>query len=306
MRPSAAHSSNKSPAPADVLLRLVLYYEIFRHPLTTAELARLAAGDPEPALAELEGMGRVERRGPWVCAPGRASQIEDRVVRTREAERQWPVARRAARILAAFPWVRGALITGGLSKQSATPGGDVDFLLLVEPGAVWTTKSALQAFRRVLPEPVRAQFCTNYLLATDQLGLDDRNMFTAMELATAVPMHGARRCAEFLAANLWAERYVPGVRWNLERAERAPTLSAGPLAPAIEAAMRPAGGAIERASSRVWDRYWDRKYAWLDAGTRRQRFKRRPEIATNHLHDFQGWVLSEFERRLRAAGAPAP
>jgi hypothetical protein len=56
----------------------------------------------------------------------------------------------------------------------------------------------------------------------------------------------------------------------------------------------------------VWDRYWNRKYAFLDAPTRAQRFKRRPDRATNHLVDFQDRVLGEWRDRLRSHGIAEP
>lgn len=286
--------------------RLVLYFDIFRHPLTIAELARLAGGDPRPAVAELAAAGRVEARGGWVYALGRGAHVDARVERTRAAERLWAAARVAGRTLAGFPWVRGVLVTGGLSKQSSPPGGDVDFLLLVEPGRIWTAKSALQLWRRALPGPVRELFCTNYLLATDCLAVPERNMYTAIEIATAVPLHGAEACAAFLDANAWAARYVPGLPWSLARAHAAPTHPASPAARGVEALAALTGAGLESAALRAWDGYWNRKYAWLDVGTRAQRFKRRPEVSTNHLHDFQDYVLRELHRRCTEAGVEAP
>jgi len=61
-------------------------------------------------------------------------------------------------VLQRFPFVRGLLVTGGMSKNSTGPDGDVDWLILVEPGRVWTLKSLLQVFRRGLPEPLREGF----------------------------------------------------------------------------------------------------------------------------------------------------
>ncbi|MDP2312816.1 MAG: hypothetical protein Q8P41_07915 [Pseudomonadota bacterium] len=282
---------------------MACYYDVFRHPLTEGELRRLCNVDPGPIVDRLVAEGRLERVQGHVCVVGGAAQVERRIARTIAAERRWPAARRAGRLLAMFPWVRAVLITGGLSKQSADVDGDVDFLLLVEPGSVWTAKSALQAFRRVLPEALRDNFCTNYLLATDQLLLDDRNMFTAMELATAVPVHGAAWCVALLDSNrAWASAHVPGFAWSRERATLAPTHP--PFAPTrlVEGATRPFGGTLDRAAFSVWDGYWNRKYDWLPDATRSQRFKRRPEVATNHLHDFQGYVLKEYGRRCLAAG----
>ncbi len=53
---------------------------------------------------------------------------------------------------------------------------------------------------------------------------------------------------------------------------------------------------------KLWDGYWNKKYAWLRPDLRAQRFKRRSEIATNHLHDFQDYVLREVAARYNRAG----
>jgi hypothetical protein len=299
-----AHAPPSPAEPlADDVLRMALYYDVFKHPLTVAELSRLVGADAGPAVRALIRAGRVAQDGPHVFLPGRGAQVEARVARTRHAEEAWPAARRAARVLAGMPYVRAVLITGGLSKRSSGPDGDIDFLLLVEPGRVWTTKSALQVFRRALPERVRECFCTNYLLATDRLALDARNAFTAMELATAVPMHGADLCAALLEENAWGRAYVPGWDWAIARARAALDVPTGPARGALEAAL-PAS--VDGAALRAWDRFWDRKYDFLDDATRARRFRRTPDAATNHLHDFSGWVCAEFARRCEAAGVPLP
>lgn len=283
-------------------LRLIAYYDIFRHPLTIPELSRLAGADVGVAIERLVQEGVVERTRAHVYLAGQGAQVARRQERTAAAERRWPAARRAGRLLADFPWVRAVLVTGGMSKSSTEDGGDVDFMLLVEPGHVWAAKSALQVLRRALPAGVRECFCTNYLLATDALELDDRNMFTAMELATAIPLHGSAWSVALLEANRsWAEAFVPGMGWSVERASHAPDHPprAGRL---VEALTEPLGPHHERVAMHLWDRYWNRKYAWLDDDVRAQRFKRRPEIATNHLHDFQVYVISEYTRRCSAVG----
>ncbi|MCK6505831.1 hypothetical protein L6R53_20990 [Myxococcota bacterium] len=311
--PSAAGAPAGVPdEPVDrAIVRLVLYFDVFQHPLTQAELVRLVCpDDPDlvpQALARLAARGIVERRDHWCFRPGRSAAIARRQERARHAERTWPLARLASALLARVPFVRGVLITGGMSKGSTAPGDDVDFLLLVAPGRVWTLKSLLQGARRAWPEPIRDLFCTNYLLAEDRPLVDDRNLFTAVELATAVPMYGPAGCAALLRANAWSRRFVPGMPWAEQRAAAAAPLPRSPLARGVEATIAgPGGQRIERASVAAWDRYWNRKYAWLDEATRAQRFKRREEVATNHLHDFQGYVLDEVRRRLVAVGLDEP
>jgi hypothetical protein len=290
-----------------VLLRLLLYFDVFHHPLTVAELTRFAApgapGRVSAALARLVEQGRVAAQGTWRFRPGAAADLARREERARHAERAWPKARAAAALLARLPFVRGVVVTGGLSKNSTSPDGDVDFLLLVQPGRVWSLKTLVQFGRRPLPEPLRELFCTNYLLASDRLEVDDQNLFTAVELATAVPLFGPALCAEWIGANPWARRFVPGLDWCVERALHARPLPARRLAGLAEAALSgPLGGRLEQGALEGWDRFWNRKYAWVPEVARNQRFKRRAELATNHLHDFQGWVLGEVGARLAAQG----
>ena len=294
------------PPPCDpVVLQMVLYFDIFHHPLTTGELTRLVAPGErvavEAACARLAEAGRLHRQGRYCFAPGEHATVARRRRRAEHAERTWPKARAAAAALARLPWVQGLLVTGSLSKNSMTADGDVDFLVLVAPGRVWTLKSLLQVLRRPLPHAIHELLCTNYLLGTDQLEIDDRNLYTAIELATAVPMFGRDACVAFLQANDWAARWVPGMAWAVERARCLP-----PSPPPTHHAPSPMGDRVEKAALQAWDAYWNRKYAWLDDADRAQRFKRRPGVATNHLHDFQDYVLREADGRMRAAGLDRP
>lgn len=287
---------------------MILYFDVFKHPLTTAELTRLVLPDDPDAVHEaterLVARRQLAAQGAWRFRPGQQHTLERRVARARHAERLWPRVKAAARVLAGFPFVRALLVTGGLSKNSAGEEGDVDWLILVEPGRVWTLKSMLQVFRRALPEVLRQQFCTNYLLDTAHLGLDDRNLFTAIELATAVPIAGPEAAVALLDGNVWAARFVPGLSWSRERASHAEAL------PGVRRLERALGGgwaaSLEGHAREGWRRYWDHKYDWLNEGVRAQRFKRREEIATNHLHDFQEYVLREVRSRLEEEGLDEP
>jgi hypothetical protein len=288
----------------DAIQRTLLYFDVFHWPLSRAELVRyVAPGDPaavEAACDELIGEGWVCEDGGWLFLAGEDDSVAARRSASRHAERSWRAASRAAAVLARFPYVRGVLITGGLSKGASAPDADVDFLLLIAPGRVWLAKTLLQAWRRTLPPRIRECFCTNYLLSSDALALDDRNAYTAIELATAIPMYDGDTCGRLLDENRWGQRYVPGWDWAVERARNAPQLPERRAAVAFE--RMTASKRLDARALSLWDAYWNRKYGWLDDATRAQRFKRRPDVATNHLHDFQFRVLAAFEARLHEHG----
>jgi len=283
---------------------MIMYFDVFRHPLTLPELVRfIDPGQPRliaqqvELLVEQRILGRQEA---FVFRHGMEEMVLRRQLRARSAEKIWPRARRAAAWLYRIPQVRGLLVTGSLSKNSTQSQDDIDFMVLVEPGQVWTLKTLLQAGRKLLPAGIRECLCTNYLLDISQPEIDDRNFFTAVELATAMPMAGRAASLKLLEANRhWVRHFIPGFDWSIDRARNmAPDSPRGP--------RLPSSSWMERGAMGMWSRYWDRKYHWLDSETREQRFKRRPEIATNHLHDFQGYVLDEVQRRLTPLGLELP
>ena len=295
----------------DALLRMVLYFDIFKHPLTVAELERLVAPGQRSALVDvldsLESEGYIESSGIYRYVPGCHQNVVRRQERARCAEQLWPRAKRAAAVLGSLPFVRGVLITGSLSKNSAMPGDDVDFLLLVQNGRVWSLKTLTHIARKAMPGPLRELFCTNYLLDVDSLHLDQRNLFTAVELCTAIPMYGPEACTAFLSANDWAERFVPGLPWSVERAGNARHQTRSRSVSAVESAWSgPLAHQAEQRALSLWDRYWRRKYHWLSESQRDRRFQRSATVATNHFHDFQEYVLREAQGRLSRVGLSEP
>jgi hypothetical protein len=290
---------------------MVLYFDIFKHPLTVAELERLVApGQRESLISSLDSLerdGHIQSSGVYRHVPGCEEHVARRQERARCAEQLWPRAKRAAAVLGSLPFVRGVLITGSLSKNSAMPEDDVDFLLLVQTGRVWSLKTLTHIARKAMPEPLRELFCTNYLLDEDSLSLDQRNLFTAVELCTAIPMYGPEACSAFLAANVWAERFVPGMCWSVERAGNARNQTRSRSVTVLESAW--SGPLAHRAETRalsLWDRYWRRKYHWLSEAQRDRRFQRSATVATNHFNDFQEYVLREAQGRLSRAGLIEP
>jgi hypothetical protein len=297
----SAEAKRARVAHHDDVVRLTLYHDIFHHPLTVEELAALCGPQTPAAIAAAVARGALESDGRLVWRRGRAGDCERRRKRSEAAERLWSRARASARVLGTLPFVRGVLVTGSMSKRSAAEGGDIDFLLLVEPGRVWTTKALIQGVRRALPEWARAASCANYLLSTDALAVTPQTMYTAVELATAIPMANPEACVALVDANPWVRRFVPGIAWS-----RARCALAAPLPPKLPLSEALVPRALEGPAERWVTGFWDRRYAWLSQAERERRFRRGAGVATNHLHDFSRWVEEEFATRLNSFGVAPP
>jgi hypothetical protein len=114
-----------------------------------------------------------------------------------------------ASIIRCFPFVRGVFLSGDLSKRVATPSSDIDYVIITAPGRLWICRLLLIAFKKVFLFNSRKFFCLNYFLTEDRLELDDRNYYTATEIAHLKPLVNFPLFLKYLNANGWIKNYFP-------------------------------------------------------------------------------------------------
>ena len=115
-----------------------------------------------------------------------------------------------AAFLYKFPYVRGIGISGSLSKNFADEDADIDFFVITKRNRLWIARTWMHMFKK-LTFLVGKQdwFCMNYYVDEDALLIEERNMFTAMELITLLPACGNGVMGKFYNVNEWAKSYYP-------------------------------------------------------------------------------------------------
>jgi len=98
--------------------------------------------------------------------------------------------------------------------DNAPAGDDIDYLIVTAPGRVWLARGLAVGVVR-LARLFGAGLCPNYVLAQSALSQQKRNLFIAHDLAQMVPLAGQAVYAEMLAANTWAQAYLPQARRSL-------------------------------------------------------------------------------------------
>jgi predicted nucleotidyltransferase len=192
------------------LIDAVIYADVFDCAVTTEELRRFSripipsggarrAIEADPALADLVSEGA----GLW-CLKGREELLAARGRRRERADRLRRRADAVATMIRRVPFVRGLLLTGSTAAADAADDADVDLLVLVTPGRLATTFTALGGLSRLLG---RSVLCPNYYLATDALTLDRRDIYVARELAQAVSLSGEAEA--LVEANAWLAELLP-------------------------------------------------------------------------------------------------
>jgi hypothetical protein len=209
----SSESPLEIPAASVAVLATLVYYHLFRFPLTLDEVHRLSgqSGGPEvtqAALDWLEAHGVAGHENGHVFL-GDASQVEERKVASSRAEAAESRIASRARLIGRFPFVRGVGLSGSASKGVMRPGDDLDFFVVTAPGRLWVCRTLLMMFKKIFLLNSHRFFCVNYLVSEDGMELPDRNVFTAMEIAWLRPLWGSGWYERFLRANDWTGQFLP-------------------------------------------------------------------------------------------------
>jgi hypothetical protein len=222
---------DKSSAGARRAARSVLgalaYADLFDYPLSLAEIVRyqidtrLSLEEIASCLNDSKRLARAIARSDdgFYALAGRETVFATRRERATASVRIWARAHTYARLLARFPFVRMIAVTGALAVNNIAEKPDIDLLVVTAPGRVWITRRLIVAVVR-LARILKDDLCPNYIISEDNLGLDQRDLFTAHELAQMVPRYGFGVYERMLAENDWATKYLPAAFEEPRHTER--------------------------------------------------------------------------------------
>lgn len=131
---------NCSEPPISTLQRgilcVLIYFDIFDHPLRPAEIHKFLSSDgitedDVRAACATEPLKRRIRsvEGLYLLSDRRANLVADRRVKERRARLMWNAPLFVSQIIRKFPFVRAVFVSGELSKSVASTHSDIDFSL---------------------------------------------------------------------------------------------------------------------------------------------------------------------------------
>lgn len=290
-----------SPVQSAVLHTL-MYFDIFRHPLTIDEIHRncqwksCGIGETATALEELQQLNIVnEQDGFWFLGEKKTlvalrSEREQRAVHFTKKAKQY------SSLIAGFPFVRGVAISGSLSKGTMDRDGDIDYFIITEPGRLWIARTLLVLFKKIFLLNSRKYFCVNYFVDTDHLSIPDRNLFVATEIVHLRPMKNAEMHDAFFEANKWTELFYP----NRKRPamHEIPALRSRFSKRMLEKLFSGNfGDWLDERFLRVTLKRWKKKFAGVPGMHFDVDFRSRRHVSKHHPQGFQRRVSAELEKR---------
>jgi hypothetical protein len=283
------------------------YYAFFRYPLSAAEIH-----------ARCTQTCRLEDVTEYLyeqCAQGKLFASEDLytllndadalVLRRKQgkirAEKELKLAKRVGQFLYLFPFVKFIGISGSLSKGFADNKSDFDFFIITAENRLWICRTILHVFKKLtFLAGQQHKFCMNYFIDEAAVQLDEKNIYTATELSTLIPISGSDTYRKLMNANQWMCHVLPNKSHQYPcSAEMKNKQSAfGKL---LEWLLdKSAPNALNRFLMRMTDIKWRKKWARKNYPMQDYdlAFRTTLHVSKNHAANYQKKILEQLNKKI--------
>jgi len=197
------------------ILATLSYFDLFDYPLTQTEIVQFSKKtyNQEEFTAALHNLIMEN----WVYKFDEFYMLRDDyslVPRRREGNLRAKVllktAEKIAAFLSSFPFVKGVAVSGSLSKNFADEHSDIDFFIITEKNKLWLARTFMHVFKKIaFVFNKEDMFCMNYYVDENMLQIKEKNIYTATEISTLLPLRGISVFQEFFRENSWSRNFLP-------------------------------------------------------------------------------------------------
>lgn len=197
------------------ILATLAYFDLFNYPLTIDEVylflpVKYDQGEFGYALRSLVIERQLYKFDKYYTLKNDPFLIERREKGNAKAAEMITIARKVGDLLICFPYVRGIAISGSLSKNFADDDSDIDLFIITAKNRLWIARTIMHCFKKLtFLFKKEHYFCMNYYIDEQDLVIHEKNIYTATEVATLMPLHGETVFEQFYSANGWTRDYLP-------------------------------------------------------------------------------------------------
>ena len=200
---------------AQNILKTLGYFDLFQYPLTKDEIYlfhpdNISHSVIDTALEMLLNDKSVFRLEDFFLLKNDFLTVQSRRKGNILAFAQMKTAGKVAKFLSRFPYVKGIAVSGSLSKNFANEKTDIDFFIITDANRLWIARTFMHLFKKfTFLTGHQNLFCMNYYVDEAEPEIAEKNIFTAMEIVTLVPIQGRSALDKFIAGNDWTKKYFP-------------------------------------------------------------------------------------------------
>lgn len=245
------------------IIATVAYFDLFRYPLTIDEIylhmpVKCDVEEFDYALGCLVADRLIYHIGKFYTLKNDYFLIDRRIKGNAKAKQMIGTAKKVSNLLIRFPFVRGIAISGSLSKNFADDDSDIDLFIITAKNRLWIARTLMHCFKKLTFLVNRQHyFCMNYYIDEQELQIREKNIYTAIEIATLMPLHGDTTFEQFYVANAWTRNFLPHKCMRLTTAK---SLKRSWLKILIEMLFNNrVGDALDTLLMNITSKRWDKK-----------------------------------------------
>ncbi|QRM89041.1 nucleotidyltransferase domain-containing protein [Lacinutrix sp. WUR7] len=281
-------------------LKAILYFSIFNYPLKKDEIFKFSKTEKtenlEAELQELAFKKVIKNVDGFYIYKDTDSIVKRRLNGNEHAKQVLPKAFKRAKFIAKFPYVESVSLSGGLSKGYYDDDGDFDFFIITKTKRLWIARTLLILYKKVFLRNNKKHFCVNYFISDQHLEIHEKNIFTATELMTLIPITGKAIFQKFMLQNTWPKNYLPNVTIN--NSEGIIEVKKPVLTKIIEAICNSKlGNMLEAFFRKVTLNKWKNKFTTLSKKELDIAMKSTTDVSKHHPQNFQKKVINALNKK---------
>lgn len=284
------------------IIKSLLYYDIFEHPLRKEELYSMLSipgiekSEFEVELQTLISDGIVTDFNGFFTVFSCAKSVKRRIEGEAKAAKMLDKVKKYSRLIASFPYVRTVCLSGSFSKHVMNDDSDVDYFIITAPNRLWIARTFLILFKKIFLLNSKKYFCVNYFIAEDNSEISEKNIFTATEIATLIPVYNYEGYQNFLNTNSWYKQFYPDFP---ARAGDLLVESSNGLKRAGEVLLNSGlGNKLDNLFFRITLRHWEKKFSNINRESFQLRLRSKKSESKHHPQGFQERVLEHFGKMI--------
>jgi hypothetical protein len=285
------------------VVRTLLYFDIFSYPLKVNEVFNflqinsIDESDVAGCLQSLAENDHIFRFGEYFGLQHEQKYVHRRIKGNEKAEEFLIIAKRKARFIARFPFVRAVMASGSLSKGYMDENSDLDFFIVTKPDRLWIARTLLVMYKRIFLFNSHKLFCVNYFVDTAHLEIEEKNLFTATELATLIPLVNYDCYSSLQNANSWLLDFFPN--FQVRRNDTDGKMQSNFPRSMMEALLNPVAAVLDKffmtVTLRRWVKIYGKDYPQKDFAIA---FKTKRHVSKNHPRHYQKKILELYQLKL--------
>jgi Nucleotidyltransferase domain. len=290
------------------VLTTLLYFDLFKHPLTANEIHQFNRSSVEPTdieriLLNLQEEKLIYKISQFYTLSQEPATVERRLAANERAKQKMVEALRFSEIIANFPFVKAILLSGSISKGVMHADSDIDYFVVTQNKKVWVVKFLLVLYRKIFLFNERKHFCANYIIDEQHMEIAEKNRFTATEVVTLIPTFGYQLYLKFAKQNQWAYEYFP----NCPKRTDANIIRTPKKTWSFRIITRIFNGSFgqwfgTQFMNYSWKRYQNKFKDQLDEQWMKIAFKSTPNVSKSHGPNFQKVVQDRLKIKIHEFG----